>query len=63
MPQQITYYHVRVGSGVFVGPDLFYPNVDYWVLPDFYDNSQTVDGRAFKDVCVSAVQETQTFGG
>jgi hypothetical protein len=63
MPQQVTYYHVRLNSGALVGADVFYPNVDYWVLPDFYDNGKTADGRNFKDICVSAVQETQTFGG
>jgi hypothetical protein len=62
MVEQVTYYHIRVKGGVLVGSEIFYPNVDYWVLPDLYDNGKTVDGRDFKDACVSAVQETHTFG-
>jgi hypothetical protein len=62
MAQQVTYYHVKLGSGALVGTEVYYPNVDYWVDLDFYDNGKTNDGRNFKDICVSAVQETQTFG-
>jgi hypothetical protein len=62
MVEQVTYYHVRVGSSVIVGSDLFYPNVDYWVTPDTYNSGKTADGRDFKDACISAVEETQMFG-
>jgi hypothetical protein len=62
MPTQVTYMHVRVGTVVIVGNDLYYPNADYWVDPDYYNTSKTADGRDFKDACISAVSETQTFG-
>lgn len=62
MAYQTNFYRIRVGTVVLVGTDTFYPNADYWVEPDFYDSGKTADGRDFKDVCLSAVQETQTYG-
>jgi hypothetical protein len=62
MPQQATYYHIKVSTVFFADNEMFYPSHDYWVSPETYD-SQLSDGRKFKDLCLTAQQETHSFGG
>jgi len=61
MPTSQDYFRVKVNGVFLVGNDTFYPNVEYLVTNETYQG-KTADGRDFKDMCASAVQETQTFG-
>ena len=52
------YYRVTVKVMFMAFNEYFTPGVTYWVTPEMYDG-QIPDGRAFKDLCLTADLEPQ----